>query len=212
MKTANIIFNFYMHDLTLTSLADTIRGDNHSWNNFISSPRYLEIEKVLVRIIILVFIINSLIISFFIQRLFFHEIAAPTIAEASFSGPIVYSKNELPVTLGIQSLIEAIASTGLDPVARQKVIRPIYTVDGRIITLNQDSLEAFEYLDKETALKQFEFIAGEYTQSAWSDVYKKQIHLYVKDNVGIYYMGKDKEIIEALNKVTDRQFPVSTLF
>lgn len=212
MKTANIIFNFYMHSLTFTSIADTIKGNNKSWNDFVTSSRYSELEKVVIKFIVITFVLNSVAGVYFLKEIYIDGIVSANVAEANIATPLVYiNDKETPASPAIQELLEGISNDDLHPIARHEVTRPLFNTHGRLVTLDGDSLEVFEYANSEIAPTEFTRIADEYTQSAWADTYKSQIHLYTINNLGVYYLGKNEKIIEALDRI-GRRYEVTDVF
>lgn len=174
MKTANTIFNFYIHDLTLAFLADTVCGDNYKWNEYISSNRYRHIEKTSIKIISIVFSINAVIISAFLYTILYREVAVPTIAEAGTNVPLAYTNSN-------------------------KITRPLFETTGLIVILDSDNYEVFEYKDSTEATETFSRVSQAFDNSTWLKADKQKVHLFIKDNLIFYYFGNDKKIIKTLS-------------
>jgi hypothetical protein len=205
--TGEVIF---MQTLTYNSLSGTIKSEG-GLMNYILSPRYIEVEKILIRFIMIAFALNIVIGTFFMKKIYLDGIVNLNTVEASTIAPKIYTQLEEPASQSLGKILEKFGEEGLTPMARHHVVRPLYGVDGRLITLGSDNFETFEYTDNQKAIEEFGRISGEYSKSAWPKVYKDSIHLYVMDNIGIYYLGNNEEIIKALEK-NSTSFPLTPLF
>ncbi len=81
-----------------------------------------------------------------------------------------------------------------------EIKRENLSVSGRMIVMNGDNLEVFEYPDSNTAEKEALQMSQKYQSTQNSLEWKESIHLYLKDNLLIFYMGKNDSIISALNQ------------
>jgi len=91
----------------------------------------------------------------------------------------------------------------LKPELIQKIKRAPLSVKGALIGLGRDNIQVFEYPDHDTALKEGAIFAEKHTKhigSTASNLWKNTMHLYVRDNIVIFYMGKDADILTVLNK------------
>lgn len=73
------------------------------------------------------------------------------------------------------------------------------SVTGRMVVVNGDNFNVFEYTNSSLAQKEAFEMSQKYDATSNSAEWKENMHLYLKDNLLIFYMGKNDSIISALN-------------
>lgn len=170
---------------TLSIQVDNIR-------RYISSLHLSKKECIILRIILYVCLIEFLVVLFFIKIWFFSN---DTLVYSSTA----YASNvESNIKLGKQSeLFISELNNAFNAVISQKITRKPLAANGVIVALQKDNIEVFEYADRNTAMAESALLAKKYRKpepNPWAD----KIHIYVKDNLLIFYMGKREDILSIL--------------
>ena len=156
------------------------------------------------RIIVCLLMIEVIAFSIFLKLWFFtgNETQLNNVSRVS---PNLYVIPEVKVGSATEQFISVLKESGQNPIPLQQIKRRTFPVSGRIIALVgdnvRDNIQVFEYPDADTAQKETSQLALKYTSSTLLDSWKKDIHLYVKDKVAIYYFGNKKTILSTLNEI-----------
>lgn len=147
----------------------------------------------MIRIITWAFVIDMIIMPLLFLKLFFSPIVTPiaianTVDQNTVLGPAT--------TLFVQQL----KNDGYTPIVLGEISRSSFSVSGRIITLNNDNIQAFEYADHDSALHDASILADKYTSSSRPIAWKKNMHLYVNDKLVTFYMGNNAYILNSLDQ------------
>ena len=139
-----------------------------------------------------VIIADGLFFAYFIFFLFFSNIV---LADT----PVSISDTNNPA---ISQLISEFNKSNLNPVLAQTVIRKHLSGVGHTITLNNDSVQIFQYTDNDTAINEATLMMQKYADSTRSTRWKKDIHMYANSNTVIFYLGKNINILNSLDSNT----------
>lgn len=138
--------------------------------------------------------------TFFINHVVISNTGSYALAANALADTIRIDTIDIEQSLATGKFTNELKNVGLKPVLIQKIKRAPFSVKGALIGLNKDNIQIFEYLDHDTALSEGLVFAKKYTGSMASNKWKNEMHIYVRDNLVIFYMGKDKNILVALNK------------
>jgi hypothetical protein len=110
--------------------------------------------------------------------------------------------NEALTVVGTSTelLIQKLGADGFAPVISRIVTRPQFIVPCRLVILNGDNIQVFEYPDQATASGDASALASKYTSSSRSLAWKERMHIFVDGSLVTFYMGSDAAIIGALDK------------
>ena len=164
-----------------------------SVRHYISSLHLSEKERIILRVIFYIFLVEVFASLLFIKMWFFSNdtlVYASTVYASSAP-----SNTELPRPTG--EFISNLENNNFSPVVIAKITRKPLTAQGYIVGLNKDNMEVFEYSNNNSAMAEAALLAKKYRKpdpNPWAKV----IHIYVKDNLVIFYMGNQEEILAAL--------------
>ncbi|HRH44807.1 MAG TPA: hypothetical protein PKY82_24425 [Pyrinomonadaceae bacterium] len=105
------------------------------------------------------------------------------------------------------SLIKKLRTNGLTVKRGGRVSQPFFSISGRILTVDGEQVQIFEYKKKETAASE----AGRISPSG-SPVGTTMItwvappHFYKSGNLIVLYVGEKPKLIKALENALGRQF------
>ena len=145
------------------------------------------------KVVMWAFLIDMIIMPTLFIKLFFIQSAVPVITKAMNDRG---SKTGLQTTLLMQRLL----GTSSPPVAPAHVTRSPFTVDGKVIALEGDNIQVFEYADHDSAMKDALILAGKFAPSATRPIWKKDMHVYVNDKLAIFYMGHSDLVMNSLKQ------------
>lgn len=97
------------------------------------------------------------------------------------------------------ALILDLENIGLDPISVSNITRDFFSAEGKMITLDGDNIQVFEYADSLAATGEL-FLFQKSAQTRRGS-WKKNVHLYANVNLIIFYMGERKNIIDSLNSI-----------
>lgn len=99
----------------------------------------------------------------------------------------------------MEIMLKAIKEAGLDPAPLKRVNRAFFSVEGTMVALANDNMLVFEYPDEHLQLIE----VSTFQQSAQTPKgsWKKDVNLYMRDNLVVFYMGDRRKITSALEKV-----------
>ncbi len=128
------------------------------------------------------------------------------------------SRVEASVKTGMETeqFVLDLQNSGMNPKVVQQIKRTPMTVRGAMVAINNDNIQVFEYTNKDDAMEETLLLAKKYRKlepNPWDGV----VHIYVKDKLVVFYMGKDENILTSLssnNKVSlikAKPIEVSTL-
>jgi len=93
-------------------------------------------------------------------------------------------------------LMANLQNEGLAPKATVNIQRDFFSAMGIIVTLNGDNIKVFEYKDPATAAA--DVLAFQKSAETKMYAWRKTVHLYLKDNIIVFYMGSRRNILDAL--------------
>lgn len=154
-------------------------------------------RSILMRIIIGIFLLETVVFLFFFKYVIVSNTGSYSVAISALADTI---HADIKPELETEQFIGDLKSVDLGPVMTQKIKRAPFSVIGALISLKGDNIQVFEYPDYETASKEGLMFARGYTNNTKSSFRENTMHLYIKDKIIIFYMGKDKDILTMLRK------------
>ncbi len=161
----------------------------HKYLDYIKS---INVYKISLRTLIIVGIIDICILPVLFIKIYYYPslISVEAAPQAQAMLPDVTG----PAT---SELIHTIEQTGFIVSPVMEISRPPFAVRGRIITLGNDNIQAFEYADVSAANHDFDTYSKKYVNS-----YR---HIYVKDNLIALYIGNEQNIVDSLNVIFEKK-------
>jgi len=104
---------------------------------------------------------------------------------------------------GLEQLIQKFQNNDLNPTLAEPVTRPHLSGSGETIIVNGDSLQVFQYSATGTALEEASALVQRYADGTKSTLWKKEIHIYANDNMVVFYLGTNKNILNSLDQSTE---------
>lgn len=145
---------------------------------------------MLVRIMILVFILDSIAL-LYLFKIF------PFESNLSYAESVTLRVRSIPAT---EQYINDLRKVGLSPNLGNTVERKPLTVNGSTVTSNGDSIQIFEYTNHKNASDESVLLLNKYSKTSKSSTWEKSIHIYVKDTLIVFYLGENKLILSSLRK------------
>ncbi len=158
--------------------------------------RGFDIEKLCKRVIVSVTAVNIVFGAYLMHKLSLPNVILPTANAEGITKPT----HTTQIGHATDQLIQNLKSTGLNPVVQQDVKSRYFSVEGKLVTLEDDNLQVFEYGDSVTASKEAETLKQRYEDSSRTKRAKEKYHLYTNENVAIFYIGNNTKIIDSLNQ------------
>ena len=103
----------------------------------------------------------------------------------------------------IRSFVEQLQDENHDAVSVRHISRRQFTVKGELVTLHGDNIQIFEYPNHDSAMNDVLSLLHKYSTSAQPRFWKDRLHLYVKDNLVIFYIGNTKYVLDTLDQHAD---------
>ncbi len=113
------------------------------------------------------------------------------------------STNSDPVTVGpaTTKFLDGLKTDHLSPIVLKKVNRRPMTGDGRLVLLNNDNLQIFEYADHKSATDDASVFLKKYNSNTKKNqIRKKDMHIYTAGELVIFYLGTEKTILTILDE------------
>lgn len=109
------------------------------------------------------------------------------------------SNSNVEIGASTENLLKSIEGVGLNPLPLKRVSRAFFSVEGTMVAMAKDNIDIFEFNDETMAkLQVSKFQRHAMTpQGSW----KRDVHLYTRDNLVVFYMGDRYKITNALDKV-----------
>lgn len=168
-----------------------------SRRDFITGLQKSKIDRFLRKIMLGALIVDVIILPvFYIKLSASLKITVPIVA-TSYAQGITSVISVGPATSNFMQLL---TDNNFVPVVFKKITRHPFTGDGRMVILNRDNIQIFEYIDHHMAVKDALLFAEKYSTGSQKLVWKKNMHVYVNDNLVIFYMGTEKTILESLEQ------------
>ena len=105
------------------------------------------------------------------------------------------------------TLVDELRTSGATVVSAGTVDQPFFTVQGRVITVNNGDVQVFEYADAVTADTEASLVSADGSSIGTSMAsWIATPHFYKKGRVLVLYVGDDASTINALVKVLGQQF------
>lgn len=122
-----------------------------------------------------------------------------------YIAPVLASNEEkLPIGSNTTLFMQKLENNNFVPVIFKKIVRHPLTGDGSLVTLKNgdgiDSMQVFEYIDYDTAMRDASLLADKYSTGSLKLVWNKNIHVYVDDKLVIFYLGNHAPILGALEQ------------
>jgi hypothetical protein len=135
-------------------------------------------------------------VSLFVFNMTHLAMAAAT--SSSATGSFQMPQSIVPIGPYTEKLLIDLNNESLRALAVGDIHRSFFSVTGKIVALEGDNVQVFEYASSREASSE----ASHYLESAKKEaVWKNGSHLYAIDNLLILYMGSRKAIIDGLDKV-----------
>lgn len=124
------------------------------------------------------------------------------------SSNVVYAANVPKMIVGpnTEDIIKKITATGLNPIVVGPIMRGTFSVEGKIVTLGGDNINIYEYANSNIASD--EVVSFQLSSETSAGSWKKEVYLYSKDNIIVFYMGEKKNIINSLNTIFGQSVPL----
>lgn len=153
----------------------------------------------MIRLVLCAFLLEIIAFLFFINQWFFSDTSSYALATIALAASDNITDSKLkPAT---EQFMNELESVGQKPVLIQKIKRLPFSAEGVLIGLNNDNVQIFEYPDHETAQKEGVAFAQKYTrETSPKNLWRSVTHIYIRNKMIIFYMGKDANILSALNK------------
>lgn len=107
---------------------------------------------------------------------------------------------------GTKSFMKEFENQGLVPVSIGGVSRSPLTVLGNTIIINGNNIQIFEYPNSEMAAREALLLSQKYESTAESAEWKQNMHVKVKNNLVIFYMGSDSSIVRLLEQNSGQKY------
>ena len=98
---------------------------------------------------------------------------------------------------GTEQLLYDLKKLGLDTSPSRDFGRQPLSTRGVMLTMMNDNVQVFEYPEEGTASLEGGGLARRYTTTI-ANSWKKQIHIYLKGTILVFYMGKNDSILTSL--------------
>lgn len=118
-----------------------------------------------------------------------------------------FNHSKIAVGPATQKLIVNITALGLEPVALKSINRNFFTVPGTLVTLKGDNITIFEYPDNATAV--VELSALQQSEIVKYRSWKRLVHIYISENVIVFYAGARPDIISSLENILGQAVPTN---
>ncbi|MDQ2933126.1 MAG: hypothetical protein M3Q80_01975 [bacterium] len=165
----------------------TISDYLHNFHERLDSMHLSKLEHITLRVIAVTTVINLGIIALAF-RMHFHQIP---LVEATAQGVV-------EIGTATTGFIHELGVTDLQ--LAKNITRKKFSAPGTLLTLENDNIQVFEYTDGEIASADLEKLVEYYYSDKAADLdWKDSVHIYRKDNLVIFYMGANKEILTVLN-------------
>lgn len=149
------------------------------------------VSPIIKKLLLLAVIVNVVLVGVIYIALFMFPQAKYSVTNLTHQ--------EVSVGVETQSFIKELRTGTLKAVPAAIVTRAPLTVQGRAIALNGDNLQVFEYNSAKTAKKEADMLAKKYESTLKESVLsEKNVHIYAKDKLLIFYMGNNKSIIDSI--------------
>jgi hypothetical protein len=106
----------------------------------------------------------------------------------------------------LASLIARLEAEGATVAEQGEIQQPVFTATGRIIGVNGEDVQVFEYPDVATAEQEAAQIVPDGSISTMMISWIATPHFYRSDRLIALYVGDNAEIVELLNAVLGEQF------
>jgi len=177
--------------LTMT-LKNRVWRESKSFSDLFSKKR-----KLVIQAISCVFLLEIIWFLFLIKYMVFSDTNQYVSAATALAAT---THTDLKLGLATEQFVNELKGVGLKPILDQKIQRMPFSVKGSLISLNRDNIQVFEYSDHGTASKEGAIFSQKYTKDSTKNKWNNIIHLYVRDKIVIFYMGKDINILKILSK------------
>ena len=166
--------------------------------------KYKVWEKYITRIIIGVLITDALLLGVVAIRIYSPISLAEQTAMYSLWGqsasagstPLVQILSKNSDTAGLYSYLQ---NQNLNPLIVSIVKRPEFSVEGRLIKLNSDSIFVFEYNNTQDAQHEASIAAATYSKKNTPGLWDSNVSIYTRNNLVIFYSGNNKTIKSSLS-------------
>ena len=98
-----------------------------------------------------------------------------------------------------QEFINNLVSEDVKPVLVDNTKKDFFSVEGQIIAVGKSNIQVFEYPDMASA--RLDVVAFQKSANTRYGAWKKRVHLFTKDNLIIFYMYDNKEVLRFLRSV-----------
>jgi len=170
----------------------TISIQVNNLRRYTSSLNLSEKERVIIHIFLYILLAEFFAMLFIIKMWFF---------SSDVNDVLMYvSRVEASVKTGMETeqFVLELKNSGMNPQVVQQIKRKPLTVKGALVALNKDNIQVFEYQTNDAAMKETLLLAKKYRgpePNRWEGV----VHIYVKDKLVVFYMGKDENILSWLS-------------
>ncbi len=115
-----------------------------------------------------------------------------------------------PLHPATTELISSFEEKGYALVPSGEVKRSSFDTQGSLFVMGGDNIQVFEFASKNDAEKNAGIFLYNLTHTKHNDPWQDYIHVYTKDNLIIYYMGKQKTFLETFQELNLVPAPLLT--
>ena len=163
-------------------------------------------KKYITRTIIGVLIIDALLLGVVAIRIYAPISPAERTAMYSFWGqsasagtvPLVETPPKGSETANLYSYLQA---QNLNPLIVSVANRPEFSVQGRLIKVDNDSIFVFEYPNSNQARSEASAAAAKYSPKENPGFWDNDVSVYTQDNLAIFYLGNNQNIKSSLSNL-----------
>ena len=160
---------------------------------YLSRPSLLKYSIVILKVAV---VINLILVSAMYTKYFMFNQATASLVKQNQEAVL----NVIALGPETELFVQKLKDNGHKPMSVAVVKRKPFTVEGRLITLDGDNIQVFEYLDYKSAANDASILADKYISSTRSSTWKKDMHIYLNDKLVVFYMGHKKGIMDSLEK------------
>lgn len=152
-------------------------------------------EKVLMRIVIGVVILDLILGMFILIRIYMPVSTFENTAFAAFAEP-----GATPVVIGNATigLVRNLHSQGLSAAVTGNTAREEVDAPATLLSVDGDTVLAFEYGGVSDAMEGSTLLSERYVSPKRTGVWQSRAHVYTRDSLVLFYLGTNEKIISAL--------------
>ncbi len=179
---------------------------NHLFQGFVKPLDYPPSNK---REWLMKFLIFGVVLEMATTLVFFKYIVfSDTSSYALAANTLAITTHPTDMTLGpvVEQFTKELKNIGFEPNLIMKMKRTSFSAEGVLVGIGDDNIQVFEYPDHDIALENGNTFVKRFLVDNSLNKWKDVMHVYVKGNLVVFYMGRDKKILDTFNKNKDMNF------